>query len=93
MVPMAWSPLGGGALLADGASALSQALVRIGRSQGVDPSAVAVAWLLRHPARILPVLGTNRLDRIACIADAARVEIDRQTWFELYSLALGRDVA
>lgn len=93
ILPMAWSPLGGGALLAERASALPQALARIGDEQGVDPSAVAIAWLLRHPARIMPVLGTNRLDRIARIADAARVEIDRQTWFELYSLALGRDVA
>lgn len=93
ILPMAWSPLGGGALLADRTSALSQALARIGDAQGADPSAVAIAWLLRHPARILPVLGTNRLDRIARIADAARVEIDRQTWFELYSLALGREVA
>lgn len=103
ILPMAWSPLGGGALMTDTATphampqaqarALSQALARIGGGQGVDPSAVAVAWLLRHPARILPVLGTNRLDRIARIADAARVEMDRQTWFELYTLALGRGVA
>ncbi|MBV0892558.1 aldo/keto reductase [Paracoccus sp. Z118] len=93
ILPMAWSPLGGGVLLADEGPALTQALARIGREQGVEPSAVAIAWLLRHPARILPVLGTNRLERIARLAEAARVGIDRQTWFELYALALGREVA
>ncbi|MCO6389613.1 oxidoreductase [Aliihoeflea aestuarii] len=92
IVPMAWSPLGGGGLFTDGDSALSQALGRIAGEQGVEASAVAVAWLLRHPARILPVLGTNRLERIARIAEAMTVEIDRQTWFELYSLAIGHEV-
>ncbi|MEN8656761.1 MAG: oxidoreductase, partial [Marivita sp.] len=55
--------------------------------------AVAVAWLLAHPARILPVLGTNNLDRIARIGDAANIQIDRETWFDLYTHALGHEVA
>ncbi|MHB2267328.1 aldo/keto reductase [Aliihoeflea sp. PC F10.4] len=92
IVPMAWSPLGGGSLFAGERTDLMQAIDRIAREQGVDEAAVAVAWLLRHPARILPVLGTNRPDRIARIGDAAKVEIDRQTWFELYTLALGHEV-
>ncbi|MFZ9132601.1 MAG: aldo/keto reductase, partial [Gemmobacter sp.] len=65
----------------------------IGAEVGTDWTAVAIAWLLAHPARILPVLGTNRLGRIARIADALRVPMDRQRWFELYTLALGREVA
>lgn len=90
--PMAWSPLGGGSLFDGSRPALGAALGRIAGEQGVDDTAVAIAWLLRHPADILPVLGTNKLDRIARIADAEKVEIDRQTWFELYSLAIGREV-
>jgi predicted oxidoreductase len=39
------------------------------------------------------VLGTNSLARIARIADALHVPMDRQTWYELYTLALGREVA
>lgn len=91
--PMAWSPLGGGRLLDGSKPELLTALKRIGAEQGVDETAVAVAWLLRHPATILPVMGTNSLDRIAKIADATKVEMDRQTWFELYTLAIGREVA
>ena len=93
IAPMAWSPLGGGRLFAPEHATLRAALARIGAEQGVDESAVAVAWLLRHPARILPVLGTNRIERIRTIGDAAKVVIDRQAWFELYTLAMGRDVA
>lgn len=90
---MAWSPLAGGRLLANADSRLRDRLSDIGTAHGTDWSAVAVAWLLRHPARILPVLGTNSLNRISGISDALRVRMDRVTWFELYSLALGREVA
>lgn len=91
--PMAWSPLGGGRLLGGSKPELLAALKRIGVEHGVDETAVAVAWLLRHPATILPVMGTNSLDRIAKISDALKLEMDRQTWFELYTLAIGREVA
>jgi predicted oxidoreductase len=90
---MAWSPLAGGSLLAEADGPLRTRLVQIGAEYGTDWSAVAVAWLLRHPARILPVMGTNSLDRISSISDALKVQIDRVTWFELYSLALGHEVA
>jgi predicted oxidoreductase len=88
---MAWSPLGGGSLIAEDGM-LSAALKRLAKDNEVDVAAVAVAWLLRHPAKILPVMGTNNLQRIATISDALRVEINRETWFELYSHALGRGV-
>ncbi|MBI1219575.1 MAG: oxidoreductase [Rhodobacteraceae bacterium] len=92
LAPMAWSPLAGGRLFAAGQAALRARLAEIGNAFGVDETAVAIAWLLRHPARILPVLGTNRLDRIARMSDALKLAMDRETWFELYTLALGREV-
>jgi predicted oxidoreductase len=91
---MAWSPLGGGRLFGQDAAALRlrPALQRVASAQGVDETAVAIAWLLHHPARIIPVLGTNDPARIARMQDALRVTLDRQTWFELYSLANGAEV-
>lgn len=91
---MAWSPLGGGRLFGQDAAALRlrPALQRVASAQGVDETAVAIAWLLHHPARIIPVLGTNDPARIARMQDALRVTLDRQTWFELYSLANGAAV-
>lgn len=88
---MAWSPLGGGALMT-GDGPLAQRLDTIAAAQGVDRAAVAVAFLLAHPARILPVLGTNALSRIAGIAQALDVHLDRPTWFSLYEAALGHEV-
>jgi predicted oxidoreductase len=90
--PMAWSPLGGGSLFSSDFRDLQAALRKLGEEAGVAPSAVAVAWLLAHPARILPVMGTNDPGRIRSLSDAVKVSIDRETWFELYTLALGREV-
>ena len=90
-VVMGWSPLGGGRLMTD-QGPLGQALDAMAGSFGVDRSAIAVAFLLRHPALILPVLGTNSLARIARIADAGQVDLSRVQWFQLYQAALGQEV-
>ncbi|WP_436399524.1 aldo/keto reductase [Roseobacter sp. S98] len=89
--PMAWSPLGGGSLMTE-AGDLATRMDAVAAAQGVDRAAVAVAWLLAHPAGILPVMGTNTLSRIATFSDAFKVEMDRQTWFELYEAANGYEV-
>ena len=81
---MAWSPLGGGKLMKD-KGILGKTLKKIAFNQNVDIAAVAVAWLLAHPARICPVMGTNNLNRIAKISDAMNVKMDRESWFELYT--------
>lgn len=93
IAPMAWSPLAGGRLLAESGEVLRDRLSEIGAAHGADWTAAAVAWLLRHPARIIPVLGTNSLSRIGAISKAMDINIDRQTWFELYTLILGHEVA
>ena len=58
----------------------------------VDRAAVALAFLLAHPARIAPIVGTNNLARIAKVADACKVALDRQDWFSLYEASLGQEV-
>lgn len=90
---MAWSPLAGGTLFNGENKAVLDSLTAIAKDHGVDASAVAVAWLLAHPAQILPVLGTNSLARIKTLSDASKVTLDRQTWYEIYTSALGREVA
>lgn len=92
--PMAWSPLGGGSLVgANPVGSAAEALARVAKANGIDTAAVAVAWLLAHPVGILPVMGTNTIARIAAFEDALAYKMDRQTWFELYTAALGREVA
>ncbi len=88
---MAWSPLGGGMLMA-GNPPVGVVADEIAAEFGVDRAAVAVAFLLAHPAGILPVLGTNNLDRIKRVSDALKVSLDRESWFRLYEAALGQEV-
>ena len=90
---MAWSPLAGGDLFLKSNEKLLNCLSKIADTFSVEPSTVAVAWLLAHPANILPVLGTNSLSRIETISRALDIKLDRQTWFEIYTTALGREVA
>ena len=90
---MAWSPLAGGDLFLKSNKKIVRQLEIIGEKFGVEPGTIAVAWLLAHPANILPVLGTNSLARIKTISKALQVKLDRQTWFEIYTATLGREVA
>ena len=92
IAPMAWSPLGGGALMTDN-SAAGRLLDEVAQENNVDRAAVAVAWLLAHPAKIMPVMGTNNINRINGLSDALNVNMDRPTWFKLYEAALGHEVA
>ena len=87
---MAWSPLAGGALFSGDNPKLLALLGTIGDG---DSAAAAVAWLLAHPARILPVLGTNNLSRIQALDAACGIAMDRETWFEIYEAANGCEVA
>ena len=92
--PMAWSPLAGGAIFGESARAveLRSVMQPIADEHGVGLDAVTVAWLMAHPAGILPVMGTNNLGRIARLSDALKVKIDRETWFEIYQAANGQEV-
>ena len=90
-VVMAWSPLGGGDLMT-GSGELAARLDVIAERHEVDRAAVATAFLLAHPAKITPVMGTNNLERISALSDAQKVELDRQDWFYLYEAALGKEV-
>ncbi|WP_280770870.1 aldo/keto reductase [Salipaludibacillus daqingensis] len=66
-------------------------LQEIADKKGVTDSAIAVAWILRHPANIQAVIGSMNLSRIKDIARASDVILSRQEWYELYRAA-GNDL-
>lgn len=94
LATMAWSPLAGGALFGDSIAAqrLRPLLHALADTAGVGTDAVALAWLLAHPAGILPVVGTNNESRVRALSDCFKVRLDRQDWFALYAAASGKDV-
>ena len=90
--PMAWSPLGGGELFKHSHSPLNQKLNNLAKGFGVQPTAIAIAWLLRHPAQILPIMGSNNIQRIKQFSEALIVDLSREDWFELLQAATGNEV-
>jgi predicted oxidoreductase len=86
--PMAWSPLGGGRLM----SGDSKLWNRKEKYKATETQ-LSLAWLLRHPADVFPVIGTTQPARITESADATNIVLDRQDWFEMLQIARGHDVA
>ncbi len=100
ITPLAWSPLGGG-LLGDGGKDLlpSQQLYRpesillaldqIAAGRGTTRMVVALAWLLRHPAGIVPIVGSTDPARIQAAVAATKCELTREEWYQLFTVARG----
>ncbi len=95
--PMIWSPLGGGSLFTgqEGREArVRAALAAVAAEIGAGELAtVAIAWLLRHPAQLVPVLGSMKPERLAAMVKALDVRLDRQQWFAILEASEGRSVA
>lgn len=94
--PMTWSPVGGGALFDDTskrASAVLRELEAIGGERGIASiDRLAVAWLLKHPANIVPVIGTGDPERIAASVAASATDLSREDWFRILRASRGADV-
>jgi predicted oxidoreductase len=100
ITPLAWSPLGGG-VLADptpatlnhrpsGPSAgLVPVLDEIANCHGVSRPVLCLAWLLRHPSRIIPIVGSANPQRIRDAAGADAVELSREDWYRILTAARG----
>lgn len=99
ITPMAWSPLGGGTLFEKPHSdpgtpkrkvpGLPQAIEQVAREVGHSPGVVALAWLLKHPAKIMPIIGSMDHGRIAEFTRADGVELSREQWYRLLVAARG----
>ena len=66
---------------------LNDALERIGNKYGASKTTMAIAWILRHPAKMQPVTGTTNLTRLADCLKASEIQITREEWYEIYRAA------
>lgn len=89
---LAWSPLGGGRIgdPQDARSrAVAAALDRVAEAAGVSRAAAAYGWIMAHPARPIPIVGTQNISRIAEIADAFKPRWTRQSWYDVLVASRG----
>ncbi len=88
----AWGSLAGGRFSGrpqPGDETAADLVAEMAASREVSPEALVLAWLLRHPAGIQPLLGTTDPARIAACAQAHTVELGRIDWYRLYTAARG----
>ncbi len=69
---------------------LNRQLAKIAEKYGTSKTAVVIAWLLRHPARMQPVVGTMNEGRLLECAKAAEIRLTRAEWYEIYCAAGNR---
>lgn len=94
--PMAWSPLAKGALMdvTQPASARlhAKAAELSDKYNGATLDQLAYAWILAHPSQPLPIIGTNKMDRLIATAKAADIRLDREDWYGLWEAAQGQSI-
>ncbi len=89
---LAWSPLGGGRIgdpQDTQAVAVAAALDVVATEAGVSRAAAAYGWIMAHPARAIPIVGTQNVDRIGEIADVFKCRWTRQRWYDVLVAARG----
>jgi predicted oxidoreductase len=100
IAPMAWSPLAQGRVATGHAPKpeaenyahhveILAALDREAAACGTDRTSIALAWLLRHPSGIIPVVGSAKPENIRLAAQAAHLKMDRETWYHILRAARG----
>jgi predicted oxidoreductase len=100
ITPMAWSPLASG-LIGGGARDLLPSqetyqpdkflptLEAVAKARGVSRTTLAIAWLLKHPTKIQPIIGSTNPDRIRDAAKADTLDLTREEWYRLLIAARG----
>ena len=92
---LAWSPLAGGALAMGSGiddprfSDVMGVIDRLAEAHGATRTQIALAFCLRHPANVIPIIGTQTEDRIAEAAKANAVELSRRDWYDLVEARRG----
>ncbi len=100
ITPMAWSPLGGGRLVQGGSielndphcakkAKLRETMDHVGRELGCSRTVVSLAWLLRHPSGIVPLVGSTNPENIRDATRAVELNMSREVWYRLFEAALG----
>ncbi len=99
ITPLAYSPLGGGWLSgrrdvpADAPPMIARTLAALREMapayNDATPGQLALAWLLAHPAKIIPLVGSNSPEHIQEAADAATITLSRTDWYKLWTAARG----
>jgi predicted oxidoreductase len=94
--PMSWGPLGSGKLHGDdvderGKRVLSVAII-LAEKYKATVDQILLAFIFKHPSKIIPVIGSTKIERLISAYDAAHINIEREEWFMLWRASKGHEV-
>ena len=93
IAPMAWSPLAWGKLINprdEKGFRLNKALTEVAMELNVDKiDPVIYSWLLNHPASIIPIVGTGKIERLRYAVDALDITMSLEQWYKIYNTSTG----
>ncbi|WP_143315010.1 aldo/keto reductase [Clostridium sp. HBUAS56017] len=94
--PMVWSPLAGGTLFTNEDTKtlnIRKVLEKVKwETSASSIDEIAYAWLLNHPAKMIPIVGSSNLNRIHSAVNATKIKLTKEQWFEIYVASLGHDI-
>ena len=94
MKVMSWSPLGSFfSLETEQADRIQQVLKPMCEKYNATSDQLLLAWILKHPCNVAPVIGTSNKERIKMSNQALQINLDLQDWFVLYEASRGHKVA
>lgn len=94
--PAAWSPLGGGQIFSgedEQSVRIRKTLDELGETYGAAQDQLLLAFLMKHPSGIIPVLGTSKVARVKTALEAASIELSHEDWYKLWTASIGQKVA
>ncbi len=96
ITPTAWSPLGGGAIFTDTDNPRIAAIQKVGHqlaeTHNVSLDQILLAWVLKHPSGIIPVVGSTKIERVAAAKAATQIQLSHEQWYALWEAATGAEV-
>ena len=93
MAVLAWSPLGGGRLMGTGSNDRERAVIGVldalAADYGVSRAAVTAAWVMAHPSRPIPLMGSQSAERLRALAAIPSIQLTRAQWYSVLVAARG----
>lgn len=90
---MAWSPLGGGKLINpndEKGHRIHRILLEVADELNVGSiDKIIYAWILNHPASVIPIVGTGKIERIKNAVEALEIDLSMEQWYKIYNASTG----
>lgn len=97
ITPTAWSPVGGGSYFSGTANEqvarLKPVIKKLAEQYNCSEDVILLAWLKKHPANIVPVIGTSKIERVKAALQAQQISLGHEDWYKVWQASTGEEVA